>query len=40
MIFRYQIINEIGKGAFGQVLKCLDHKTNKYVAIKVNRNDP
>jgi hypothetical protein len=38
--FRYEIVSEIGRGAFGQVFKCLDHKNNKYVAIKINRNDP
>uniref|UniRef100_A0A3Q4HLJ2 Protein kinase domain-containing protein n=1 Tax=Neolamprologus brichardi TaxID=32507 RepID=A0A3Q4HLJ2_NEOBR len=25
----------IGKGSFGQVLKCLDHKNNELVAIKI-----
>ena len=26
------------KGAFGQVVKCYDHKNNESVAIKINRN--
>ena len=28
----------IGKGAFGQVIKCLDHKHNELVAIKLVKN--
>lgn len=24
--FRYEILQELDKGAFGQVLRCLDHK--------------
>ena len=28
----------IGKGAFGQVLKCKDHKNGDYVAIKMVKN--
>ena len=27
-----------GKGAFGQVIKCLDHKHNELVAIKLVKN--
>jgi serine/threonine protein kinase len=38
--FRYQVLSEIGRGAFGQVIKCLDHKFDKIVAIKVIKNDP
>ena len=36
--FRYETIEFIGKGSFGQALKCLDHKTGELVAIKVIRN--
>uniref|UniRef100_A0A671LQ73 dual-specificity kinase n=1 Tax=Sinocyclocheilus anshuiensis TaxID=1608454 RepID=A0A671LQ73_9TELE len=36
--YRYEVLEVIGKGSFGQVLKCLDHKTNEMVAIKVIRN--
>ncbi|OMJ84968.1 hypothetical protein SteCoe_13800 [Stentor coeruleus] len=36
--FRYEILESLGKGTFGEVFKCLDHKTNKFVAIKVVRN--
>ncbi|XP_062402752.1 dual specificity tyrosine-phosphorylation-regulated kinase 4 [Sardina pilchardus] len=36
--FRFEVLEMIGKGCFGQVLRCLDHKTNEVVAIKVIRN--
>jgi serine/threonine protein kinase len=36
--YRYQILEVIGKGSFGQVIRALDHKTNQYVAIKIIRN--
>ncbi|CAB3384521.1 Hypothetical predicted protein [Cloeon dipterum] len=36
--FRYEILEVIGRGSFGQVIKALDHKTNTYVAIKIIRN--
>ena len=36
--FRYEIIDTLGKGSFGQVLKCRDHKTGESVAIKIIRN--
>lgn len=36
--YRYEIIELLGKGSFGQVVKCLDHKNNEVVAIKVIKN--
>lgn len=36
--YRYEIIEVIGKGSFGQVIRALDHMTNKHVAIKIIRN--
>lgn len=36
--YRYEILEVIGKGSFGQVIKALDHMTNKQVAIKIIRN--
>lgn len=36
--YRYEIIKVLGRGSFGQVLQCRDHKTGKYVAIKLIRN--
>ena len=38
LAYRYEIISQLGKGAFGKVLKCYDHKENMHVAIKVVRN--
>ncbi len=36
-MFRYEIIQQIGKGAFGVVLKVKDHKTGIARALKVIR---
>ncbi|XP_071376431.1 dual specificity tyrosine-phosphorylation-regulated kinase 4-like [Centroberyx affinis] len=36
--YRFEVLEEIGEGTFGQVLKCRDHKTMELVALKVIRN--
>ncbi|KAG9242868.1 hypothetical protein BJ878DRAFT_148052 [Calycina marina] len=36
--YRYEIIDILGKGSFGQVVRCIDHKTGGLVAIKIIRN--
>ncbi|XP_026168234.1 dual specificity tyrosine-phosphorylation-regulated kinase 4 isoform X2 [Mastacembelus armatus] len=36
--YRFEVLEVIGKGSFGQVLKCLDHKNNELVALKIIRN--
>jgi dual specificity tyrosine-phosphorylation-regulated kinase 2/3/4 len=36
--YRYEIIDFLGKGSFGQVVKCYDHKTGQSLAVKVIRN--
>ncbi|XP_058138594.1 dual specificity tyrosine-phosphorylation-regulated kinase 4 isoform X1 [Dasypus novemcinctus] len=36
--YRYEVLEMIGKGSFGQVVKCLDHKNNELVALKIIRN--
>ncbi|KAJ1553975.1 Dual specificity tyrosine-phosphorylation-regulated kinase [Cladochytrium tenue] len=36
--YRYEIVSLLGKGSFGQVARCFDHKTKTYVAIKMIRN--
>lgn len=33
--YRYEIISELGSGAYSTVYKALDHKTSKMVAIKI-----
>ena len=38
LAFRYEIIDKIGSGSFGQAVKCFDHKLNSLVAVKVIRN--
>lgn len=36
--FRYEVVDILGKGSFGQVVRCIDHKTGALVAIKIIRN--
>lgn len=36
--YRYQQLELMGKGAFGSVIRCLDHKSGKRVAIKLIRD--
>lgn len=38
LLYRYEIIDILGKGSFGQVVRCIDHKTGDLVAIKIIRN--
>ena len=38
LAFRYETMQELGRGTFGQVVKCKDHKTGKIVAIKITKN--
>ena len=36
--FRFEVLSILGKGSFAQVVKAVDHATQKQVAIKINRN--
>eukprot|EP01126_Amoeba_proteus_P004530 TRINITY_DN11506_c0_g1_i2.p1 TRINITY_DN11506_c0_g1~~TRINITY_DN11506_c0_g1_i2.p1 ORF type:complete len:123 (-),score=17.28 TRINITY_DN11506_c0_g1_i2:32-400(-) len=37
---RYVILDPLGTGSFGQVVKCQEKGTNREVAVKVIRNHP
>ena len=36
--YRYEVVDVLGKGSFGQVVRCIDYKTGGLVAIKIIRN--
>lgn len=36
--YRYEIVKKLGKGAFGIVLKCVDHRLKEVVAMKILKN--
>lgn len=36
--YRYEILKKLGKGAFGVVLKCMDHLKQEAVALKILKN--
>ncbi len=36
--YRYEVLGTLGRGSFGQVLRCQDHATGTIVAVKVSRN--
>lgn len=38
LAYRYEVIDILGKGSFGQVVRCIDHKTGRLVAVKIIRN--
>ena len=40
LAYRYEVLSVIGRGSFGQVCKCLDHKDGQLVAVKVLKNQP
>lgn len=39
ILYRFEILKILGKGSFGQVLKCYDHKLGSHIAIKIVRNE-
>ena len=38
LAYRYEVIDLLGKGSFGQVVRCIDHSTGILVAVKIIRN--
>jgi dual specificity tyrosine-phosphorylation-regulated kinase 2/3/4 len=36
--YRYELLDTIGKGAFGQVVKVYDHKRKAFGALKIIKN--
>ncbi|KIN05716.1 hypothetical protein OIDMADRAFT_113554 [Oidiodendron maius Zn] len=38
LLYRYEVVDVLGKGSFGQVVRCIDHKTGGLVAVKIIRN--
>ena len=38
LAYRYEVMDTLGKGSFGQVLHCRDHCTGESMAIKIIRN--
>ena len=36
--YRYQVLEVLGKGSFGHVVKVIDHKTKENLALKIIRN--
>ncbi|KAJ2501494.1 serine/threonine protein kinase, CMGC, dual-specificity [Coemansia sp. RSA 1972] len=38
LLYRYEVLDVLGKGSFGQVLRARDHKTGEMAAVKIIRN--
>ncbi|KAL3700119.1 hypothetical protein R1sor_018141 [Riccia sorocarpa] len=38
LAYRYEVLGILGKGSFGEVLKCMDHKQKALRAVKMIRN--
>ena len=36
--YRFEVLEIVGRGSFSQVCKCLDHKKNEVVAVKIIKN--
>lgn len=38
IFYRYEILEILGRGSYGQVIKAFDHKEKKFIALKIIRN--
>lgn len=38
LVYRYEVMGMLGRGSFGQVMKCRDHADGSVVAVKIIRN--
>jgi dual specificity tyrosine-phosphorylation-regulated kinase 2/3/4 len=38
LAYRFEVVDILGKGSFGQVVRCVDHKEGGVVAVKIIRN--
>ena len=38
LVYRYEVLEKLGSGSFGQCVKCLDHKKKEFVALKIIKN--
>ena len=38
IMYRYEILSNLGSGSFGSAVKCQDHKTKEIVAVKIIKN--
>ena len=36
--YRYEMVEHLGRGSFGVAIKCFDHKTQDFVALKIIKN--
>ncbi|CAN0059776.1 unnamed protein product [Lampetra planeri] len=39
LAYRYQVLSVLGAGAYGQVIRCLDHKYKREVAVKMLQHE-
>jgi len=37
-MYRYEVQKKLGRGAFGVVLRCIDHKNKEACAVKILKN--